>query len=114
MEQLGINLKSVILNGETIVINYDNDTVETLNNNLDTYKVMHTTWLVPLPIFITDKFKIQMKNIILASTNTNQKAIDDLKKYFSSPNELEVVKFLTYMRKRAIVIPPQKEQWTVA
>jgi hypothetical protein len=112
MENQDIDILSVEFNSENLIVNYINDTTETLPINIDTYKAFYEKWLVPNPPFISDIFKIQMRNITLASINNNQKCIADLNRYFSSPNEEVVKNFLTYMRNRENTLPFKKAQWT--
>lgn len=114
MENIGTELQSVQLSGENIVITYVNGAVETLPNNVETYKLFYNKWLLSNPPFISDLYKVQMRNITLASINNNQKCIADLTKYFQSPNEAVVQKFFTYMRKRDIILPAKKAQWNTA
>lgn len=111
MEQPGIEIQSVELS-DNIVIKYANDTIETLPKNIDTWKAFHTFWLKDNPPFISDLHKITMRNIILASINNNQQSMEELQRYFSSPNEDQVTKFFIYMRKREEILPAKKAIWT--
>lgn len=111
MEQEGINLQSVELIDDNIIVKYENDAIETLPNNQETYKLFYTKWLKDDPPFISDINKVIMRNIILASINNNSKSIEDLRQFFSSPNEDQVKKFLDYMRKRAHILPEKKAIW---
>jgi len=113
MENEGIDIASVELSGDNIKVIYVNDATEILANNRDTYKAFHDKWLVSNPPFISDKFKVQMRDITLATINNNASCIASLSNYFKSPNEATVKSFLTYMRKRESTLPPQKAQWTV-
>jgi hypothetical protein len=111
MEQEGIDVLSVELVDGNINIKYANDATETLPNNEETFRLFYNTWLKDNPPFISDIHKITMRNIILASINNNPKSIDDLKQYFSSPNEDQVRKFIDYMRKRVNILPEKKAIW---
>ena len=111
MEQQGIDIQSVELPEGSIIIKYVNDAIETLPNNEDTYRLFYETWLKENPPFISDINKVIMRNIILASINNNTKSIDELKQYFATPNEEQVQKFLTYMRKRVDILPEKKAIW---
>jgi hypothetical protein len=110
MDNNNININSVELS-ENIVINYENDVVETLPKNIDTYKAFYDKWLVEDPPFISDIYKSQMRNIILACINNNQNCIDELNVFFSSPNEETVKKFFIYMRNRHTTLPEKKAIW---
>lgn len=112
MENQGIDIQSVGFNSGIVVVSYVNGATESFPANLDTYKAFYHKWLESNPPFISDLYKIQMRNIILASINNNQKCIADLNKFFSSPNEETVKKFFTYIRNREQTLPPKKAQWT--
>ena len=92
MENEGIEIKSVELSNDNIVVKYESGATETLPNDLDTYKAFHEKWLLNNPPFISDIYKAHMRNIILASINNNTKCISDLKVFFQSPNENDVKK----------------------
>lgn len=111
MEQQGIDLQSVELVDGNIMIKYTNDATEVLPNNEETFKLFYDAWLKDNPPFISDIHKVAMRNIILASINNNSKSIEDLKAYFSSPNEEQAKKFLDYMRKRVVSLPEKKAIW---
>jgi len=109
MDHKNQQISSINLENNNIVIEYDNGEIETLPNSKETYIQMHNTWLLDQPPFISDIYKIQMRNIILATINNNQKCINDLNMFFSSNND-EVKKFLTYMRNRDL--SQEKNKWS--
>jgi hypothetical protein len=109
MEQDNQNIVSVNIETNNMIIVYENGEKETLSITPETYSRMHDKWLASQPPFISDLYKIQMRNIILASINNNQKCISDLNAYFSQGNEAEIMKFLTYMRKRDLT--QEKSKW---
>ena len=109
MEQDNQNIVSVNVENDNMIIIYQNGITETLSIGLETYSKMHDKWLVTQPPFISDLYKIQMRNIILASINNNQKCILDLNSYFSAENEAEIMKFLNYMRQRDLT--QEKSRW---
>ena len=113
MENDGVEIQSVQFASGNVVINYVNGANETLPVGIDTYKAFHEKWIVPNPPFISDSYKIQMRNIVLASINNNTKCIADLNKFFDTPNEETVKKFFTYMRNRTATLPAKKAAWTV-
>lgn len=110
MEQQGQNISTVTLENGLITVLYENGEVETLPNAKETYVSMHNKWLVEQPPFISDLYKVQMRNIILTTINNNAKCIYDLYQFFSNGNEEEVKKFLTYMRNRDLT--QEKQKWT--
>lgn len=110
MEYPNQTITNIIINDNIVHIEYDNNMTENLSIGKDTYVRMHDTWLKEQPPFISDLFKIQMRNIILATINNNERCIHDLNIFFSSSNVEEVKRFLTYMRKRDLT--SEKEKWT--
>ncbi len=112
MEQPGIDIRSIELHDSNIILTYENDAVETLANDLTTYKIFYDAWLKDNPPFISDVHKSTMRNIILSSINNNEKCIAELKSFFQTPNEDHVKTFLSYMRKRDITLPEKKAIWT--
>jgi len=112
MDNQGVEITSVQLPAGSIVIKYANGATETLPNTHATYEMMHEKWIIPLPPFITDKYKIQMRDITLCCINHNEKCECAIKDFFTSPNEEQVMKFLKYMRSRHIILPEEKAKWT--
>lgn len=110
MEQPNQTITNIIIENNNIHIEYDNNTVEELPVCKETYIQMHNLWLKEQPPFISDLFKIQMRNIILATINNNERCISDLNAFFSAANVEEVKRFLTYMRKRDLT--SEKQKWT--
>lgn len=114
MENPDIEITYVELVNDNIIVHYENDAVETLPNDLSTYKAFYELWLKSDPPFISDIYKVTMRSIILASIHTNNgQSIQELHNFFSSPNEETVKKFLTYMRKRVSFLPEKKAVWKV-
>jgi hypothetical protein len=110
MDNPGVEIRNIELANESIIITYENDAVETLSNNVDTYKAFYETWLKENPPFISDTHKLIMRNIILASINNDEKCINELREMFSASPEI-VRKFLTYMRRRLDILPEKKAAW---
>lgn len=109
MEQDRQVITSVNLQNGIISVTYENGEVENLPNDRETYVAMYNKWLINQPPFISDLYKVQMRNIILATINNNQKCINDMCAYFSVGNEEEAKKFLTYMRNRDLT--EEKNKW---
>lgn len=112
MEHAGIDISSVDLSNQTITVTYANGAKESLANNQESHHKMYKVWLKPNPVFISDKFKVEMKNISLSCVNGNEKCCCDTKSFFSPPNEEKVKQFFTYMRQRDTVLPDQRSKWT--
>ena len=112
MENPGVAIQSVHFESGKIIVNYENGATETLPIDKTTYEAFNQKWLVNNPPFISDIYKTQMRNIILACINTNPRCVADLEKFFSSPNEENVKKFFTYMRNRDAILPAKKAVWT--
>lgn len=112
MEHEGQSINTVTLDNGIISILYENGEIETLTNSKETFVNMHNKWLVDQPPFISDLYKVQMRNIILATINDNPKCIYDLCVFFSNGHEEEAKKFLTYMRNRDLT--QEKQKWTPA
>ena len=110
MDQENQQINSVTLENGNIIILYENGELENLPNSKDTFKQMHDAWLVDQPPFISDLYKIQMRNIILATINNNEKCIMDMCNFFNPGNEEDAKKFLTYMRNRDLT--QEKQKWT--
>lgn len=112
MENIDALILTVVIDSlnTSMSINYDNNAIETLPINRETFVKMHDAWLIQQPPFISDLYKLQMRNIILTTINNNLKCLADLCKYFSNGNEVEIKKFLTYMRKRDLTY--EKSKWT--
>jgi hypothetical protein len=111
MENPGIEISSVDLSNGNITVTYANGAIETLPNNKQTHHAMHEHWIRPNPPFISDKFKVEMRNLSLSCINGDQKCCCASEDFFSPPNEANVMKFLTYMRKRDSIIPQERTKW---
>lgn len=112
MENKGIEISSIDLSNNEIKISYQNNAIETLPNNHSTYQLFYDSWIVSNPPFITDRFKIQIKDITMCCINHKQSCEDCLDNFFKPGNEKTVKEFLTYMRKRSEIIPLERVKWT--
>lgn len=110
MENLGNIITDVAIVNDNIVITYDNEAIETLPKTVDTYKRMYETWVQDEPVFISDKFKQMLNNLILI--NNDIKNIEKINEFFVESNIENVKKFLIYMRKRKEYIAAEKIKWT--
>jgi hypothetical protein len=112
MENTSSSITALKIENENICITYDNGSTENIPIGRDSYVKMHDLWLVSQPPFISDLYKIQMRNIILATINNNEKCVSELNNFFSSGNETDVQKFFEYMRKRDLTA--EKAKWSPA
>lgn len=112
MENIQSNILSVTVDDSTksLKVSYDNGAEEVFTVGRDMFSKMHDAWLKEQPPFISDLYKLQMRNIILATINNNEKCVNDLSKFFSHNNEAEIMKFIQYMRKRDL--SQEKSKWT--
>jgi len=108
MEQVGLLVVDVNLNIGSIEIIYANNAKEIINKNQDGYKLMYDNWLVQQPMFISDKFKDQMRHIEFAARG-NTKLLSDLNNFFTDSNKINVIKFLNFMRERDLTY--EKAKW---
>lgn len=110
MEHINSVISSVDIVDDTIVVTYDNDEIEVLPINLETYAKMRTEWLIEQPPFISDRYKSNMNNIILATIQKKTSSINELAAFFTEANKEQVKLFLTYMRTRDLTV--EKLKWT--
>jgi hypothetical protein len=109
MEHINNELVDITFEDNTMVIAYNNGLTETLVIGKETYEKMYKEWLVEQPPFISDIYKINMNNIILASIHNNQKCVSDLNGFFVVDNKDDAIKFIKYMRGRDLT--QEKLKW---
>jgi len=110
MEELEQDIKDLILTETTIEITYMNNVIEIVNKNAAGYKKLHDAWLLEQPMFISDIYKTQMRDLNFAARN-NQTSLNNLNLFFTPDNKEEALKFIIYMRKRDLTYERQK--WTI-
>ena len=108
MEYPEEDVVDVSLSDTDINIVYQNGGNGILTKDKEGYKKMYDEWLLEQPMFISDIYKTQMRDLSFGSRN-NQASVDNLNKFFSESNKTEVIKFLNYMRKRDITF--EKNKW---
>lgn len=115
MEHLGQDIKDVFIDEENfkIKITYSNNEVEEIVKGHEGYSIMHREWLVQQPPFISDIFKVQMRDITLVTINNDPKCLTNINSFFVNENKEEVKKFLKYMRERDAKVEADKSIWTV-
>ena len=110
MEYLDKEIKSLILTETTIELTYDNDIIEIINKNGEGYKKLYNAWLLEQPMFISDIYKMQMRDLNFAARN-NETSINNLNMFLSDSNYEEALKFITYMRKRDLTF--ERKKWNL-
>jgi hypothetical protein len=110
MEEIDKEIKTLLLTPTTIEITYENDIEEIVNKNAEGYKKLYDAWLLEQPMFISDIYKTQMRDLNFAARN-NQTSLNNLNIFLSEDNYTEALKFITYMRKRDLTY--EKQKWTV-
>lgn len=108
MEYPEEDVVDVSLTDTDINIVYQNGGNGILTKDKEGYKKMYDEWLLEQPMFISDIYKTQMRDLSFGSRN-NQASVDNLNNFFSESNKTEVIKFLNYMRKRDITF--EKNKW---
>jgi hypothetical protein len=109
MEHRESVITSVDIMNTYIRVHYDNDEIEIIPINRESYSKMREEWLINQPPFISDKYKINMNNIIMACIVKKQSAINELNTFFSEGNEENIKNFFTYMRNRDLAY--EKSRW---
>jgi len=110
MENNDCIITSVDILNTDIRIHYDNENMEIIPVNVESYVKMREEWLIQQPPFISDKYKLIMNNITMASIFKEQNAIDKLSLFFTEGNEENIKNFFTYMRNRDLTF--EKSRWT--
>ena len=109
MDYINNELVDITFIDNTMIIAYNNNETETLTLGKETYEKMYKEWLVEQPPFISDIYKNNMNNIILASIHNNQKCVADLNAFFVVENKEEAINFIKYMRTRDLT--QEKLKW---
>ena len=94
-----------------LFVTYSNNEIETVPKNADTYDRMYDEWLLDQPMFISDIFKTQMRELFFVAKNNDGEALNSLNAFFCESNKDQVLKFLVFMRKRDLT--EEKKKWTV-
>jgi hypothetical protein len=98
----------VLLTYEDITITYQGGGTEVIGKNKDGYKILFDAWLKEQPMFISDIYKTQMRDLTFGARN-NQVSVNNLNSFFTENNKVDVIKFINYMRKRDLTF--EKEKW---
>jgi len=109
MEYLENEVLSIEFNDTSFTITYDNNEIEIVQKNKEGYKGLYDAWLKEQPMFISDIFKTQMRDLTFAS-NGNVVSINELNSFLSETNKEQAIKFIVYMRKRDLTF--ERSKWT--
>ena len=85
MEQPDEEIKTISFTETTVEIIYANDISEIITKDSAGYKKLYDAWLVQQPMFISDIYKMQMRDLTFAARNT-------------IPSVLQMNKFLSEAR----------------
>jgi hypothetical protein len=109
MEYLDLAIKDVVFTNETIELTYENDEKEIVEKTKEGYKKLYNAWLKENPMFISDKFKTQMRDLTYAS-NGNMTNLNEINGFLSEGNREKAIEFMTYMRTRDLTY--ERSKWT--
>ena len=110
MEYLENEVLSVEFNELTLKITYDNNKIEIVEKTKDGYKKLYDAWLKEQPMFISDIFKTQMRDLSFAYRN-NETSFNQMNEFLSEKNREQAFAFIVYMRKRDLTF--EKAKWKV-
>ena len=109
MEQPDEEIKTISFTETTVEIIYANDISEIITKDSAGYKKLYDAWLVQQPMFISDIYKTQMRDLTFAARNTIPSVLQ-MNKFLSEANKDEALKFIDYMRKRDLTF--ERKKWT--
>ncbi len=108
MEYLDKEITTITFLEDTINITYDNNETEIVNKSKEGYKALYNAWLKENPMFISDIFKTQMRDLTLAS-NGNQQSLNNINNFLTESNKDKALEFIIYMRKRDLTY--ERSKW---
>jgi len=106
MEYLENEIKTIVFTPETITITYDNNEVEIVKKTKEGYMKLYDAWLKEQPMFISDIFKSQMRDLTFIKRD---ESFNDMNKFLSEENKEQALKFIVYMRKRDLTY--ERSKW---
>jgi len=93
-----------------LLIKYNNNYTEELILNAETYTALFNKWFIETPVFISDKFKNEIKSLNYVKINKDKiKNLEYLDKFLSNTDN--ALKFLNYLRTRKNIIETEKLKW---
>jgi hypothetical protein len=107
MEYPEEDVVDVIFSDTELNIIYQNGGNEIITKDKEGYKKLFDGWLLEQPMFISDIYKTQMRDLSFGSRN-NPASVNNLNNFFVETNKVEVLKFINYMRKRDLTFEKQK------
>lgn len=110
MEYLENEITDIVFTPETITITYDNNEIEIVEKTKDGYKKLYDAWLKEQPMFISDIFKTQMRDLSFAYRN-NETSFNQMNEFLSEKNREQAFAFIVYMRKRDLTF--EKAKWKI-
>ena len=110
MEYKELTIKSLSFDDTKIYITYSNDSIETIIKNSESYLDLYDDWLLDNPMFISDKYKTQMRELFFAGKNNDIESINNLNNFLSEKNKEEALKFINYMRTRDLT--DERKKWS--
>jgi len=109
MEYLENEISDIEFISDIIKIVYDNNEIEIVEKTKEGYKKLYDAWLKEQPMFISDIYKSQMRDLSFVS-RSDQSSLNNLNNFLSEENKVEALKFITYMRKRDLTF--ERSKWT--
>jgi len=109
MEYLENEILEIEFTSDIIKIVYDNNEIEIVEKTKEGYKKLYDAWLKEQPMFISDIYKTQMRDLSFVS-RSDQSSLNNLNNFLSEENKVEALKFVTYMRKRDLTF--ERSKWT--
>lgn len=101
------------INEKKLTIVYSNSGVESIILNKANYIALFDNWFIETPVFITDKFKAQIKSLNFVKIDKDVvKNLNDLNIFFGDTDK--ALKFFNYVRSRKEIIDLDKKKWTKA
>ena len=107
MEYLENEIVNIVFTPESFTVTYDNDKTEVVEKNMDGYRNLYNAWLKEQPMFISDIYKTQMRDLTFAKSNPTY--TQSMNAFFSEENREEALKFIVYMRKRDLT--QERAKW---
>jgi hypothetical protein len=109
MEYLENEVVTVSFDDTSFTLLYDNGETEIVKKNKEGYRSLYDAWLKEQPMFISDIFKTQIRDLTFAS-NGNAVSTNELNSFLSELNKEQAIKFIVYMRKRDLTF--ERSKWT--
>ena len=109
MEYLENEVVSVTFDDTSFTLLYNNGETEVVQKNKEGYRGLYDAWLKEQPMFISDIFKTQIRDLTFAS-NGNVVSTNELNSFLSEANKEQAIKFIVYMRKRDLTF--ERAKWT--